>query len=233
MRDKIWREQSMGTKPKEMRAPSPAFVFDMLLAFQRTAALRAAIQLDLFRWIGEGIQDTKSLAKRCAASERGIRILCDYLTINEVLVKEGGQYRHTPQSAAFLDPRSPTSVASISRFLGDPMLNRPFDDLADIVRNGRSNLPGDGSVEEENPVWVEFAHSMAPMMAPMAGPLGAIALEGMSGDLQVLDIAAGHGLFGIEVARQAPRARCQPDRTRSLRAETSRENPSFPSETIQ
>jgi hypothetical protein len=48
--------------------PSPALVFDMLLAFQRTAALHAAIDLDLFRAIGEGNHDTKSLAARCSAS---------------------------------------------------------------------------------------------------------------------------------------------------------------------
>jgi ubiquinone/menaquinone biosynthesis C-methylase UbiE len=54
---------------------------------------------------------------------------------------------------------------------------------------------------------VEFAHSMAPMMAPMAAPLGAIVLEGTKGAVSVLDIAAGHGLFGIEVAKQNPEAR--------------------------
>jgi 2-polyprenyl-3-methyl-5-hydroxy-6-metoxy-1,4-benzoquinol methylase len=48
---------------------------------------------------------------------------------------------------------------------------------------------------------------MAPMMAPLAGPLGAAALDGLTGPLRVLDIAAGHGLFGIEVAKQNPEAR--------------------------
>lgn len=187
--------------------PTPALIFDMLLAFERTAGLRAAIELDLFRHIGEGVRDVKSLARRCSASERGIRILCDFLTVYGVLVKEDGGYGHTPLSAAFLDPRSPASVASISRFLGNPMLNRPFDQLAEIIRNGRTTLPGEGSVEPENPAWVEFAHSMAPMMAPMAAPLGGIVLDGLSGNLRVLDIAAGHGLFGIAVARQAPGAR--------------------------
>jgi hypothetical protein len=212
--------------------PSPEIVFQSLLAYQRTAALRAAIELDLFRAVGEGPGDVASLARRCAASERGTRILCDYLTVCGLLAKQDERYTHTPTSARFLDPRSPACIAVTARFLASDTLNEPFRRLADIVRQGRTVLPGAGSVEPEHPMWVEFAHSMAPMMAPMAGPLGAIALEGMSGDLQVLDIAAGHGLFGIEVARQAPRARCQPDRTRSLRAETSRENPSFPSETI-
>jgi 2-polyprenyl-3-methyl-5-hydroxy-6-metoxy-1,4-benzoquinol methylase len=79
--------------------------------------------------------------------------------------------------------------------------------LADVVRNGQTTLPGEGSVEPDNPVWVEFAHSMAPMMAPMTAPLGGIVLEGLAGPVKVLDIAAGHGLFGIEVAKQHPQAR--------------------------
>ena len=48
---------------------------------------------------------------------------------------------------------------------------------------------------------------MAPMVAPMAGPRGAVVLEGHTGPMRVLDIAAGHGLFGIEIAKQNPQAR--------------------------
>ncbi|MGC9950138.1 MAG: class I SAM-dependent methyltransferase [Bryobacteraceae bacterium] len=192
--------------PKNAGEPSPELIFETLNAYQRTAALRAAIELDLFRAVGEGPGDAASLARQCGASPRGIRILCDYLTILGLLAKEDGHYRHTPTSAVFLDPRSPASIASISRFLGHPAFSEPFLRLADIVRSGHTVLPGDGSVEPENPVWVEFAHSMAPMMAPMAGPLGGIVLDGLSGPLRVLDIAAGHGLFGIEVAKLNPEA---------------------------
>jgi ubiquinone/menaquinone biosynthesis C-methylase UbiE len=86
-------------------------------------------------------------------------------------------------------------------------LRDPYEHLAEIVRAGRTVLPGDGSVEPENPIWVQFAETMAPMMAPMAGPLGAVVLDGHTGPMRVLDIAAGHGLFGIEVAKQNPQAR--------------------------
>lgn len=185
---------------------NPGLVFEMLNAYQRTAALKAAIDLDLFRAVGEGPGDVASIASRCSASERGIRILCDFLTINGVLVKEDGRYRHSPTSAAFLDPRSPSCLASIAQFLANPEMRGTYDNLAEIVRTGRTILPGDGSVEPENPLWVQFAESMAPMMAPMVGPLGAIVLEGNAGPMRVLDIAAGHGLFGIEVAKQNPQA---------------------------
>ena len=185
---------------------SPGLVFEMLQAHQRTAALKAAIDLDVFRAVGEGPGDVASIARHCSASERGIRILCDFLTIYGVLVKEDGRYRHTATSAAFLDPRSPSSLASIAQFLANPAMHEPYDRLAEIVRMGRTILPGDGTVEPDNPIWVQFAETMAPMMAPMAAPLGAVVLEGNTGPMRVLDIAAGHGLFGIEIAKQNPGA---------------------------
>jgi hypothetical protein len=186
---------------------TPTIVFENLQAFQKTFALKAAIELDVFRAVGEGPGDVASIARHAKASERGIRILCDFLVINGLLQKVDGRYKHTPSSAAFLDPNSSSCLASIVGFLSLPELRQPFEHLADIVRNGRTVLPGEGTVEPENPVWVVFAQSMAPMMAPLAGPLGAIVLQGRSGPMHVLDIAAGHGLFGIEIAKQNPQAR--------------------------
>jgi 2-polyprenyl-3-methyl-5-hydroxy-6-metoxy-1,4-benzoquinol methylase len=186
--------------------PSPELIFETFNAYQRSAALRAAIELDLFRAIGEGPGDAASLARQCAASQRGIRILCDYLTIVGLLDKQGDRYLHTPAGAVFLDPRSPACIASAAVFLGHPGIAEPFARLADVVRSGHTTLPGDGSVEPENPVWVDFARGMAPMMAGLSGPLAAMVLEGLAGPLQVLDIAAGHGLFGIEVAKLHPEA---------------------------
>ncbi len=192
----------------KMEGPlTPGLVFDMLQAHQRTAALKAAIDLDVFRAVGEGPGDVASIARHCSASERGIRILCDFLTIYGILVKEDGRYRHSATSGAFLDPRSPSSLASIAQFLGNSAIRAPFEHLADIVRAGRTVLPGDGTVEPENPIWVQFAETMAPMMASMVGPLGAVVLNGYTGPMRVLDIAAGHGLFGIEIAKQNPQAR--------------------------
>ena len=192
---------------KSTEAPlTPALIFELLQAHQRTAALRAAIDLDLFRPVGEGPGDLASIARHCSASERGIRILCDFLVIVGLLQKENGCYRHTPASAAFLDPRSPACLASIAQFMGNAAMREPYEHLAGIVRNGRTSLPGQGTVEPENPIWVQFAETMAPMMAPLVAPLGNIVLDGMIGPMRVLDIAAGHGLFGIEIARQNPQA---------------------------
>ena len=185
---------------------NPGLVFDMMQAHQRTAALKTAIDLDVFTAVGAGPCDAASIARHAKASERGIRILCDFLVINGVLAKENGKYQHTPTSAAFLDPRSPACMASVAQFLSAPALLEPFARLTDVVRDGRTTLAGDGTVEPDNPVWVLFAENMAQMTGPLAGPLAAVALEGKTGEVRVLDIAAGHGLYGIEVAKQNPQA---------------------------
>ena len=56
----------MSHGPEATGAPSPALVFETLFAYQRTAALRAAIELDLFRAIGEGPGDVGHARARAA-----------------------------------------------------------------------------------------------------------------------------------------------------------------------
>jgi SAM-dependent methyltransferase len=197
----------MHTAASPATPPTPVLVFENIQAFQRTFALKAAIELDIFRAIGQGIGDVASIARHVNASERGTRILCDFLVVAGLLQKVDGRYQHTPTSAAFLDPASPTCIASIVNFLTLPDVRYSYEYLADVVRSGRCALPGKGTVEPENPIWVEFAQGMAPMMAAMAPPLGAIVLHGRSEPMRVLDIACGHGLFGIEVAKQNSQAR--------------------------
>src|ERR1700690_3156315 len=106
------------------QAPSPEIVFDTLQAYQRSVALRGGIDLDLFTAIGEGNTSLSAIAKRIQASEKGTRVLCDYLTMIGFLVKQGGQYTLTPDSAAFLDPHSPAYMGTMANFLMSPQIGR-------------------------------------------------------------------------------------------------------------
>lgn len=181
---------------------SPAIVFETLNAYQKSAALRAGIEINLFTAIGEGHNTVDTLATVCNASPRGVRILADFLTVCGLLTKQDGRYALTPDSALFLDANSPACMAATVRFLLHPQMLEPFHQLTSVVRSGHSTLPGEGTVEDNNPVWVEFARSMAPMIAPAVPHVAAHALNGLTGATRILDIAAGHGLFGIEVARR-------------------------------
>src|SRR6478672_3808236 len=145
--------------------PSPELFFNTVSAYQRTAALRAAIELNLFTAIGDGAATVPAIAAQCHASERGTRMLCDYLTIVGFLSKAADGYRLTPDTAVFLSKRSPAYMRGTMEFLCSPEIVRHFDDLAATVRRG-SIAKSDSTVSDENPVWETFARAMMPMMMP-------------------------------------------------------------------
>ena len=192
-------------KPQEME-PNPQLVWDTINAHQRTSALRAGIELDLFTALGEKAETAQNLAERSNASVRGVRILCDYLTVIGFLSKEGDIYSLTPTSAAFLDRRSPACMASMVQFMNSQKLMSGFANLTDTVRRGGTSLAHGGVNEPELEEWVTFAKSMMPLMKPASEFIAEEAVGGGRPPRRVLDIAAGHGLFGIAVAQRAPGA---------------------------
>ncbi len=186
--------------------PSPELFLSSVTAYQRSAAIRGALDLDLFTAIGAGADTAAALAERCHATPRGIRILCDYLTAAGLLTKAGDRYRLTADSATFLDRRSPACVASAADFMYSPEVRGAFSDVAAAVRRGGTALPAGGTVAPEHPVWVRFARAMAPLMRAAARAVVETVPVDAERPLRVLDVAAGHGLFGIAFAERYPRA---------------------------
>jgi len=186
--------------------PTPLLFFETANAYQRTAALRAAIELGLFTAIGEGQDTAAAAAKKCGAAERGVRILSDFLTVIGFMTKSGDRYALTPDTAMFLDRRSPTYMGGAIRFLLSPHLTDGFKDLAAAVRKGGTIMPQDGSLAPSHPMWVEFARAMAPMMGAAGEQIAGLLRAGEGKPWKVLDIAAGHGLFGIALAQKNPQA---------------------------
>jgi ubiquinone/menaquinone biosynthesis C-methylase UbiE len=186
--------------------PSPQLFFQTINAHQRTEALKAAIELEVFTAIGEGNATAADIARRCQTSEKGMRILCDYLTIMEMLTKEDNQYALTLDSSVFLDKRSPAYMGGATEFLCSPMLVDGAKYMADAVRKGGTAMPDDGTIGPDNPVWVKFARAMVPMMALPAQLMAKLVDPSADRKLRILDIAAGHGMFGIAFATNNPQA---------------------------
>lgn len=189
-----------------MSGPSPELFFETVWGYQRTAALKGALALDLFTAVGEGNATAAAVAARCGASPRGARILCDYLTVLGFLVKVGERYALTADSAAFLDRRSPAYLGGTVEFTLSPVLEEAFRDVAGAVRHGGTVATAGGTVSPDHPVWVRFARAMMPMMRGPAEALVDLVPVKAGRPLRVLDIAAGHGLFGIAFARRHARA---------------------------
>lgn len=180
--------------------PSPQLFFQTINAHQRTEALKAAIELEVFTAIGEGNSTPAQIAKRCQTSEKGTRILCDFLTIMEMLTKKDGQYGLTLDSATFLDKRSPAYIGGATEFMTSSLLTEGSKYMTEAVRKGGTALEDDGTIGPENPVWVKFAQAMAPLMAMPSQLITKLVDPKADRKLKVLDVAAGHGLFGIAFA---------------------------------
>jgi cyclopropane fatty-acyl-phospholipid synthase-like methyltransferase len=121
------------------------------------------------------------------------------------MTKTAERYSNTADAQVFLDRGSPAYLGGTAEFLCDSeTAGRTIGSLADCVRKGGTIDEQNGAVTPNHAMWVKFARGMAPLMMPaaqfMAGQIPA------QGAAKVLDIAAGHGMFGIMAAKRNPQA---------------------------
>jgi SAM-dependent methyltransferase len=186
--------------------PSPDRFLDAVLSYQKTAAIKAALALDLFTAIAQRDGDLGQVAAQTGASLRGVRILCDYLTIHGFLEKDRNRrYRLTRATEVFLTTPSSSWMGSVVDFLAAPeMMALWLEDPVSYVRNGGSL--GLANLAPDNPVWLKFAKAMLPFQAPAADSVARDVSAWPSPPRKVLDVAAGSGIFGIAIAQAVPQA---------------------------
>lgn len=181
----------------------------------RTRAFETAIELDLFSAVHSLGASAKAekVAETLSLPARSTRILLDYLTVVGFFTKANGVYSCTPSTAVFLVKSSPQYMGGMVQFILSPALLEGFGQLTAAVRQGRTQLGPEGSMAKNDnkghEMWVAFAKSMAPM-AKAAGPVVAATPSVMpdaNAPVTVLDVAAGHGYYGIAFAKANKNAR--------------------------
>jgi SAM-dependent methyltransferase len=198
-----------GRAPEGSSLPPRSRLTDNAFAFQRTAALRAAVGLGVFTAIGEGHKTPQALARRCVAAERGVRVLCDFLVAIGLLDRTGEGYVAAPDAAAYLDRRSLAFIGDALDFVASgTILRAVLSDPAAVVRNGGTIL-GEANhfVAPDQTDWTTYARTVAPMMARSAASLAALVANRGAEIHHVLDIAAGPGQNGIALAKHLPDVR--------------------------
>lgn len=190
----------------ESDAPSVPLFFQTVHAFQQTAALKAGLELDLFTAIADGAQTADAIAERSGCAARGVRILCDYLVTLGWLRKSADRYALSPTAAAFANRHSPQYLGGTIDFLLSEQQMESLAQLTEAVRRGGAPTEAGaqgGVVAPENPLWVKFARAMMPLMQLPAQLLAEQLLPREEArPMKVLDIAAGHGLYGLAIARR-------------------------------
>lgn len=176
-----------------MSEPTPLRFMEAVNGFQRTAVVRAAVELDFFTAVAAGADTPGALAIRLGIAQKGARVLADSLVILGLMEKRDGRYTLVEESAIFLDRRSPRYLGGVIDFLLSEPVRHGYSRLTDAVRQGGTAVGGEGSLAPEHPMWVEFARVMGPLLLTAVQTI--VEVTTPAGD--VLDVASGHGRFGI------------------------------------
>jgi ubiquinone/menaquinone biosynthesis C-methylase UbiE len=179
--------------------------YEAMQAYQKTAAVTAAVKLDIVTLIGGGVATSDALAEKTAASSRGMRILCDFLTIMGLLRKKDGAYSATEPARRYLDRSSPAWIGgSIEFFAAPEMVRLVLDDpVSYVIRGGSEGL---AHLAPDHPIWPRYAKAAIPIARVTAKRAAAQLATRLNPPVAVLDVAAGHGFYGIELAKAFPQA---------------------------
>lgn len=188
------------------KSPTPERIWQIINGYQVTAAIKAAIELDVFTKIADGNTTAAAISEAVGAAERGIRTLCDTLTVLGLLTKHANEYSLADDAALFLVRKSPAYLGDVTGFILSDQLKAGFENLTASVRRGGADPQASASLDPESPMWAMFARSMAAMMVPSAQKMASELGYEKDAPIKVLDIAAGHGMFGLTVAQNYPNA---------------------------
>jgi ubiquinone/menaquinone biosynthesis C-methylase UbiE len=182
---------------------SPLPIVETLTAFHGSGALRAGIELDLFTRIAAGKRTAGELAADAHASERGMRILCDALTVMGFLVPRDQGYDLAPTSRTFLDRNSPLYIGSLNTIMTHGLMWQAYHDVAAAVQRGGTVLDKN-ALTPDHPFWVDFATAMAPVARLSGHEMAEVLGAGEKGNQgwRVLDIACGSGYYGFSIAQR-------------------------------
>jgi 2-polyprenyl-3-methyl-5-hydroxy-6-metoxy-1,4-benzoquinol methylase len=81
-----------------------------------------------------------------------------------------------------------------------------YQDLTAIVRAGTSLKGEQSTAAPDSSKWVEFARSMGGLQRISAAAVAETLCASAGEKWKVLDVAAGHGIFGVTIAKQNPNA---------------------------
>ncbi|WP_033417700.1 methyltransferase [Nevskia ramosa] len=99
----------------------PSHIMQTATAFWASKVLLTAVELDLFTTLGDGQQSATQLGQALGLHPRGTYDFFDALVALKFLDRDGdgpeGQYRSTPETAAFLNKKSPTYIGGLTLML--------------------------------------------------------------------------------------------------------------------
>ncbi|HET8662647.1 MAG TPA: methyltransferase [Micromonosporaceae bacterium] len=177
-----------------MNGNQPASDRIMLLinGYWATGILGAAASHALFTHLEAGADTAGQLADRAGISERGAQTILDGLVSLGLVELHNGSYRNTAEAATFLVEGRPTSLSSLARLKLAHMGS--LVSLPEVVRAGGPVT--DATVEvADNPHWENVVTAIAAQSVPVAMIAADTLRLAEAGEISILDIGGGSGVY--------------------------------------
>ncbi|MFH0946009.1 MAG: methyltransferase [Planctomycetota bacterium] len=169
-------------------------------AFGETFALLAAAEIGVFPALGDGACTIERLAERLDCSQRGLRFLLEALAGMRFLTRDGERFGLARGVGPLLVEPCEGGSSEGGPLLHLRMVMERWMELTAAVRSGKPVRKGGGAAS------AAFFRTLVPDLYRINQGAARVAAETLKPslprfDAAALDVAAGSGVFGIELAR--------------------------------
>jgi SAM-dependent methyltransferase len=169
---------------------TPERIMQLAWGFVPPLVIEAAINHRIFDALDAGPMTVDELQCATCASRRGVVAIANALVGFGLLTKSDGRYALSPESAAFLVSTKPSFQGGMLRHISKQLVPQ-FLHINEVVASGNAAAAVNRE-EEGSKFFTDLVLARALGVAEAQGPV------------QVLDLAAGSGVWGIAIAQASP-----------------------------
>lgn len=184
--------------------PTPDRILRLANGYWATGILGVAAGHALFTHLDAGVDTAGQLAATAGISERATRALLDGLVGLGLVEVHEGRYRNTAEAAAFLVEGRPGCLSDFARLKLSHMDSLVA--LPDVVRNGGPARAATVEVAD-NPHWEKLVTALAAQSFPVAEIAAGTLRIAEAGEISILDIGGGSGVYAAVWLGLNPAAR--------------------------
>jgi len=186
------------------RQPTSKRIMQLINGYWATGILGVAASHSLFTHLQAGAHTASQLAARAGISRRGAQTLLDGLVSLGLVELCDGSYRNTAEAATFLVEGQPACLSSFARLKLTHMGSLAA--LPDVVRAG--GPVAEATVEvADNPHWADVVPAIAAQSVPVATIAADTLQLAEAGEISILDIGGGSGIYSAIWLALSPAAR--------------------------
>ncbi|MEO6349959.1 MAG: methyltransferase [Candidatus Limnocylindrales bacterium] len=197
-------------------AVDPSHIMQVGAGFWASKTLLSAVELQLFTELGDAAMSGDEVGERLRLHPRAVSDFLDTLVALRLLQRDGdgpdGRYRNTPETAAYLDKRSPTYIGGVLEMFNE-RLYRFWGDLTVALQTGKPQNEikhtGKAMFEELYSDPARLEQFMAAMQGISLGGFHALAdTFDFSAYETVCDVGGATGQLCTILAERHPHLRC-------------------------